>query len=253
MRHSTTTSGALIVAVAALAWLTVAAVITAAPVLTRSGEQGPPDVASSAAPAPTTAARAQERVVRFRPALALHADAAADVPGGLRLRISSTGTFLPTAAEPARLRLVLTAPRVSGSAVLDRMVRRLTLTDAAVSAVFRHLRPGTWRWRVGGDPGWTLALVGRASGRVDVAAPAPPQPPPAPAAGAGTAEDATGSPAPDDPSYDAGPTTPSTPAGSPGSGGGDPAPPQGGGGGPGNQPAAPFGGGAPTPEGPHAP
>jgi len=243
MRRSLGTSRALILPLAALVWLTVAAVIAAAPLLTRPSEQE----SRPRGPAPT-AAPSEDPVTRPRPRLLLHARAAAYAPGALRLRVATSGTFRPTDERPARLRVVLTSAEGSGTAPVNRVVRRVALTDAALSAVFRHLRPGTWRWEVDAASSWTLALVDRDSGRVAVTAP-PPPPPPAPEPIESTTEQA-----PSRPTYTPAPTTPSTPAAGATSPSTQTAPTHNGGGGQTNQPAAPFGGGgAPSPEGPYAP
>ena len=241
MRGSVATSRALILALAVLVWLAIAGVIAAAPLLSRSSEQ----VSRPRAPSATTAP-SEDPVPNPRPRLALHARVAAYAPGALRLRISTSGTFLPSDEIPARLRVVLTAADGSGASPVNRVIRRVALTDAALSAVFRHLRPGTWRWEVAAASSWTLALVDRDSGRVAVTAP-PPPPAPEPI-------DATTEQAPSGPTYAPAPTTPSTPAGGSTVQSTETAPTHGGGGGQTNQPAAPFGGGgAPSPEGPYAP
>jgi hypothetical protein len=247
MRGNLALSHARILGLAALVWLTIAAAIAAAPLLTESSEQASRPQTPTATPAP-----AEDAVPRFRPRLAVHARAAAYAPGRLRLRISTSGTFRPTIDTPAHLRVVLTAAEASGGSTLDRIVRRVALTDAALSAVFRHLQPGTWRWEVDAASSWTLALVNRASGRVAVTAPPPPEPPPTAEPADGTAVEA-GAEAPSDPGYES-PSTPSTPPAVPAAPDPDPTPTQGDGGGGIDPPDAPFGGGgAPTPEGPHAP
>lgn len=248
MRGNLAMSHARILGLAALVWLTIAAAIAAAPLLTGSSEQASRPQAPTATPAPS-----EDAVPRFRPRLAVHALAAAYAPGRLRLRISTSGTFRPTIDTPAHLRVVLTAADAPGGTPLDRIVRRVALTDAALSAVFRHLRPGTWRWEVDAASSWTLALVNRASGRVAVTAPPPPEPPPA-AEPAGTTVEAGGE-EPSDPTYES-PSTTSTQPVVPAAPDPDPAPTPtlGDGGGRIDPPDAPFGGGgAPTPEGPHAP
>jgi hypothetical protein len=248
MRRNIATSRASILIVAALGWLAVAARIAAAPLLTGSSEQPTRSRASTVTPA---ADPSPEAAPRPRPRLALQARAAAHAPGELRLRISSSGSFRPTVESPARLQVVLTAAGPSGTIPVDRVVRPVALTDAVLSAVFRHLRPGTWRWEVEAASSWTSALVDRASGRVAVAAPPPPETT-AHAVGSGLEAPASSPPAPASEQA----TTPDpteVPAAAP-SPDPAPAPAQGGGGSPVKHPAAPFGGGgAPTPEGPHAP
>ena len=238
MRRTIATSRVSVLAVGILVWLAIAAVIAAAPSLRTSDGRSPrPQEAAPrvAAPAPPA-----DPVARLRPSLALQARVAAYAPGALRLRIGTIGTFRPTVETPARLRVVLTAAGASQ----DRVVRRVALTGDVLSAVFRHLQPGRWRWEVDATSAWTLARVHRVSGRVAVTAP-PPPPMPAPANG-GTVETRSPTPSPPvDQATTSAPTrapAPQSPAPSPGDGG------------PSNQPAAPFGGGgAPTPEGPNAP
>ena len=250
MRRNLATSHAFLVFLAVLVWLTIAVVIAAAPLLTEASEQPPRPRVPTATPAPS-----ENPIPRLHPRLALHARAAAYAPGELRLRISTSGTFRPTMGSPAQLRVVLTATEASGTTPFDRIIRRVALTDAVLSAVFRHLQPGTWRWEVDAASSWTLALVNRDSGRVAVSAPSPPPGPPTapePAeettvqAGAGVQE-------PSEPANESAPTTTSTPSGVPAAESPDPVPTHGHDGDQSNQPAAPFGGGAPTPEGPHAP
>jgi len=245
-------SRAFILTLAVLVWLIISTVIAAAPLLTKSSEQPSRSRAPTVIPAPSG-----DPVARLHPRLALHARAAAFAPGELRLRISTTGTFRPTVDTPARLRVVLTAARAPGTTPVHRIVRRVVLTDVRLSAVFRHLRPGTWRWEVGAASRWTLARVNHDSGRVAVTAPSPPPAPPQSNEGstveAGAAAQAPRAPAPVPAPETASPTT-STHQGAPPAESPDPAPAKGDGGGPSNHPAAPFGGGgAPTPEGPHAP
>lgn len=252
MRGSFVTSRAFLLVLGVLVWLTVSVVIAAAPLLTKSSEQ--PARARPRAPT-TVPAPAQDPIPRFPPQLALHARAAANAPGELRLRISTSGTFRPTTETPARLRVVLTATEASGTAPFDRIIRRVSVTDAVLSAVFRHLQPGTWRWEVDAPSSWTLAFVNRDSGRVAVRAPAPPpEPPPAPEPVDNATEGAAAQAQAPEPAHESGSATTSTQSGVPAAQSPNPAPTQGGSGGQSNQPAPPFGGGgAPSPEGPHAP
>jgi hypothetical protein len=250
MMRSFATSRAVLLVLAVLVWLAIATLIAATPLLTRSSEQPPRPRAPADAPAPG------EPVSRVPPQLALHARAAAYAPGELRLRIRTSGSFRPTVGSPARLRVLLTPTEASGNSPVDRIIRRVALTDGVWSAVFRHLQPGTWRWDIDAVSSWTLAFVNRDSGRVAVTAPAPPpQPPPPPEPTAGTTVEAgTEAQPPSETAPESGSATTSTQPVAPAAQGSDPAPTQGDGGRQSHQPAAPFGGGgAPTPEGPHAP
>ena len=251
MRRNFMTSHAFILVLAVLVWLTISVVIAAAPLLTKSSEQPSRPRAATGTPAPSG-----DPIARFHPRLALHARAATFAPGELRLRISTSGSFRPSIETPARLRVVLTATKAPRTTPVDRIVRRVVLTDASRSAVFRHLQPGTWRWEVDAASSWTLAVVSRDSGRVAVTAPSPPsEPPPAPEPTEGTTVEAgADAQAPSEPAHETEPAPTSTQPGVPAAQSPDPAPTPGDGGGQSNQPAAPFGGGgAPTPEGPHAP
>jgi hypothetical protein len=251
MRGNFMTSRAFILVLAVLLWLIIATVIAAAPLLTKSSEQPSRPRAPTATPASS-----EDPIPRVHPRLALNARAAAYAPGALRFRISTSGTFRPTSETPAQLRVVLTATEAPRTTPFNRVIRRVALTDAALSAVFRHLQPGTWRWEVDAASSWTLAFVHRDSGRVAVTAHSPPpEPPPAPEP---TEENPVGAgaeaQAPSEPAYESEPATTSTQPGVPAAKSPKPAPTQGDGGGQSHPPAAPFGGGgAPTPEGPHAP
>jgi hypothetical protein len=261
MRRRVVTSRGLVLTLAVLVWLTIAAVLAAWPLLTDSGGQRPPasaDRAPAPSPAPSLSADA---IARVQPRLAVHGRVAVFAPGGLRLRVSTTGAFRPTPDTPARLRVVLSTTGRAEAARSDRIVRRVALTGAARSAVFRHLAPGTWRWEVDAVPDWKHAVVSRDSGRVVIAAPPPAPAPPAPpeSAPATTVDAAAKAPASSGPAYGSEPPATSAPSDGTAAPSPDPVPTRvggggGGGGGPHDEPAAPFGGGgSPIPEGPHAP